>query len=197
MPPDFLSLARERVVVLDGAMGTSIHRYDPTDADWGGKELMNVCDAVALTHPEWIRAIHTGFLEVGCDAVETNTFNGSRHVLAEFGLGDQCLELNKLNARLAREAVGRFNTPAHPRFVIGSVGPGTKQPSIQNPGIAISFDDCYASYRPQMRGLLEGVAVIERDCDAGVLDRRLFRAGDRKSTRLNSSHTVISYAVFC
>ena len=62
MPADFLSLVRERVAVLDGAMGTNIHRYDPTDADWGGKELMNVCDAVALTHPEWVRAIHTSFL---------------------------------------------------------------------------------------------------------------------------------------
>src|SRR5262249_43177146 len=136
--------------------GTSIHRYDPTDADWGGKELMNVCDAVALTRPDWVRAIHASFLEVGCDAVETNTFNGSRHVLAEFGLGDKCLELNKLNVRLARDPAPRFTPPTPPRFVIGSGGPGTKQPSIQTPSIAISFDDCYDSYKPQMRGLLEG-----------------------------------------
>src|SRR5438876_655095 len=75
-----------RVVILDGAMGTSIHRYDPTDADWAGKDKVNCCDYVAVTHPEWVRDVHRGFLRVGCDAVETNTFNGSRLILAEFGL---------------------------------------------------------------------------------------------------------------
>ena len=78
MPADFLGLLDERVLILDGAMGTNIHRYHPTDADWGGAAQVNNCDYVAVTHPEWIYEIHKGFLEVGCDAVETNTFNGSK-----------------------------------------------------------------------------------------------------------------------
>jgi 5-methyltetrahydrofolate--homocysteine methyltransferase len=156
MPDAFLSLADQRVVILDGAMGTNLHRYDPTDADWGGREFVNLCDVVALTHPEWIREIHRSFLAVGCDAVETNTFSGSRHVLAEYGLADKCYDLSVLNSRIAREAVAEFNTANRPRFVIGSVGPGTKQPSITDPGIAIDFDSLYQSYLPHMRGLIDG-----------------------------------------
>ena len=150
-----LSLLDERVLILDGAMGTNIHRYEPSDADWGGKEFMNLCDVVAYTHPEWIRQIHAGFLEAGCDAIETNTFSGSRHVLAEFGIADKCEELNRLNVRLARDVVKQFSTLARPRFVIGSVGPGTKQPSLQDPKIAISFDELYDALVPQMRAFIE------------------------------------------
>jgi 5-methyltetrahydrofolate--homocysteine methyltransferase len=149
-------LLDQRVLILDGAMGTNIHRFDPSDADWGGKEYVNLCDVVALTHPQWIRDIHRAFLRVGCDAVETNTFSGSRHVLAEYGLADKCYELSLLNARLAREAVAEFSTSGRPRFVIGSVGPGTKQPSITDPSIAIDFDALYDSYKPHIRGLIEG-----------------------------------------
>lgn len=89
MPADFLGLLSERVLILDGAMGTSIHRYNPTDADWGGAAQVNNCDYLAVSRPEWIYEIHKGFLEVGCDAIETNTFNGSKIVLGEFGLADR------------------------------------------------------------------------------------------------------------
>src|SRR5437867_9910299 len=122
MPCDspFLQIARDRVLILDGAMGTSLHRYHPTDADWGhgpdGKSLMNLCDVLALRRPEWIREIHRSFLAVGCDAVETNTFNASRLVLAEFGMADRIDELNRLNVRLAREAAAEFTTSHRPRF---------------------------------------------------------------------------------
>jgi 5-methyltetrahydrofolate--homocysteine methyltransferase len=164
MPADFLSLLRERVVIFDGAMGTSIHSKEPTSADWGGEKNLNLSDVISLTRPEWILDIHRSFLAVGCDAVETNTFNGSRHVLAEFGLADKTLELNRLGAQLARQVVKEFSTPAWPRFVIGSIGPGTKQPSLNEPSIAISFDELYDCYKPQMRGLIEGgsdVILIE------------------------------------
>src|SRR4051812_45858263 len=110
MTHPLLDLLTRRVVILDGAMGTSLHRYHPTAADWGGEHLVNLSDAVSLTHPEWIVDIHRGFLAAGCDAVETNTFNGARHVLAEFGMGDRCQELSRLGARLAREAVNEFST---------------------------------------------------------------------------------------
>src|SRR5438105_3392526 len=136
----FLRLARDRVVILDGAMGTSLHRYRPTDQDWGygpnGKSLMNLSDALVYTHPEWIRDIHRGFFAVGCDAVETNTFNanviglGSPDNPQEFGMSGKIDEINRLNIRLAKEAAAEFRTPDRPRFVVGSVGPGTKMPSL-------------------------------------------------------------------
>src|SRR6266568_5708237 len=110
MSAEFLRLLDERVVIFDGAMGTNIHRRDPKPADWGGEHLVNLSDAVTLTRPEWIVDIHREFLAVGCDAVETNTFNGSRHVLAEFGMAEKCRELSRRGAQLARKAVDEFNT---------------------------------------------------------------------------------------
>src|SRR5579883_858700 len=111
----FLRLAEDRVVILDGGMGTSLHRYKPTTADWGyapdGKSLMNLSDALVYTHPEWIREIHAGFFAAGCDAVETNTFNANGIGLGEFGLADKLDEINRLNIRLAREVAAGFSTP--------------------------------------------------------------------------------------
>src|SRR5579871_1946741 len=160
MPPDFLSLLDERVLIFDGAMGTSIHRRQPSAEDWGGEHLVNLSDAVSLSRPEWVLDIHRQFLAVGCDCVETNTFNGSRHVLAEFGMGDRCRELSRLGAQLARKAVGEFSTASQPRLVIGSIGPGTKMPSVLNESIWISFDDLANSYREHIRGLIEGGADV-------------------------------------
>src|SRR6476620_7003059 len=155
----FLNLARERVVVLDGAMGTSLHRYRPTDADWGhapnGKSLMNLSDALVYTRPEWITDIHRRFLAAGCDGVETNTFNASQIVLDDFGMGDRLVEINRLNIRLARKAVAVFSTPERPRFVIGAIGPGTKMPSLTDSAIYADFDKLADAYRPQIRVMIE------------------------------------------
>jgi 5-methyltetrahydrofolate--homocysteine methyltransferase len=164
----FLQIARQRVLILDGAMGTSLLRYKPADADWGcapnGKPLVNLSDALVYTRPEWIREIHRGFLAVGCDAVETNTFNASRIVLDDFGMGERLDEINRLNVRLAKEAAAEFSTPARPRFVVGSIGPGTKMPSILNPSIYADFDTVAASYRPQI------VALVEEGVDALLIE---------------------------
>jgi 5-methyltetrahydrofolate--homocysteine methyltransferase len=170
MPTDspFLQIARERVLILDGAMGTSLHRYKPTTADWGyapnGKDLTNLCDALAYTHPEWIREIHRGFFAVGCDAVETNTFNASGLVLAEFGMEDKLAEINRLNVRLAKEAAAEFSTPDRPRFVVGSIGPGMKAPSVLNESTYADFDTLTAAYRPQL------VTLIEEGVDALLIE---------------------------
>src|SRR5438132_1586838 len=160
----FLDILHDRVLILDGAMGTSIHRYHPKADDWGGDHLTNLSDAVSLTHPEWIQEIHRSFLAAGCDAIETNTFNGSRHVLTEFGLGDRCRELSRLGAQLARQCVDEVRSSDRSRFVIGSIGPGTKMPSILQESIYIHFDDLAASYADHIRGLIEGgvdVLLIE------------------------------------
>src|SRR5262249_34922228 len=152
-------LARERVVILDGAMGTSLHRYKPTDKDWGyapnGKSLMNLSDALAYTRPEWIREIHSGYLAIGCDAIETNTFNASRIVLDDFGMGEKVDEINRLNVRIAKEAAKEFSKPGRPRFVVGSIGPGTKMPSVLNESIYADFDTVADSYRPQIVAMIE------------------------------------------
>ncbi|MGL6097485.1 MAG: homocysteine S-methyltransferase family protein, partial [Fimbriiglobus sp.] len=159
MPTDFLTLADDRVVILDGGMGTSLHKYRPTDKDWGyapnGKSLLNLSDALVYTHPEWIRDIHRGFLAAGCDGIETNTFNATTIVLDEFGMADNLDEINRLNIRIAQEAAAEFATPDHPRFVVGSVGPGTKMPSLTDPAIYCDFDRMAEAYRRQLQIMIE------------------------------------------
>jgi 5-methyltetrahydrofolate--homocysteine methyltransferase len=164
MPPSqldhpFLNLARQRVVILDGAMGTSLHRFHPTDKDWGhapnGKSLLNLSDALVYTRPEWIREVHRGFLAAGCDGIETNTFNASQIVLDDFGMGDKLDEINRLNIQIAREAAAEFSSAGRPRFVIGSIGPGTKMPSLTDPAIYADFDKIADAYRPQIRAMIE------------------------------------------
>ncbi len=161
MPTDspFLKLADDRVLILDGGMGTSLHQYHPTDTDWGyspaGKSLMNLSDTLLYTHPDWIREIHAGYFAAGCDAVETNTFNANAVGLGEFGMTAQMDEINRGNIRLAKEVAAQFATPGRPRFVVGSVGPGTKMPSLTDPAIYIDFDSMAAAYRPQLRVMIE------------------------------------------
>lgn len=155
----FLDLARERVVILDGGMGTSLHKYKPKDEDWGhspaGKSLLNLSDALVYTRPEWIAEIHRGFFAAGCDAVETNTFNASQIVLDDFGMGDKLDEINRLNIRIARKVAAEFATTDRPRFVVGSIGPGTKMPSLTDPAIYADFDTLADAYRAQIRVMIE------------------------------------------
>lgn len=159
MPADFLTLAKERVIILDGGMGTSLHRYKPTENDWGhspnGKSLLNLSDALVYTHPEWIEEIHRGFLAAGCDGIETNTFNATQIVLAEFGMADKLGEINRENIRIARRVANEFTTTDRPRFVIGSVGPGTKMPSLTEPAIYVDFDRLAEAYRRQLQIMIE------------------------------------------
>src|SRR5688572_27624131 len=155
----FLELARRRVVVLDGAMGTSIHTYDlDLQRDWMGQE--NISEVLNLTRPEVIQEIHESFLAVGADAVETNTFGANRIVLAEAGMPERAYEINKLAAEIARRACDTFETPDRPRYVVGAMGPGTKLVSL---GMT-TWDEMLASYTEQVRGLLAGgvdVLLIE------------------------------------
>ena len=193
MPIDFLTLARERVVILDGGMGTSLHKYRPTDADWGyspnGKSLLNLSDSLVYTHPEWIRDIHRGFFEAGCDGIETNTFNATQIVLDEFGMLDRLEEINRLNIRIARDVANEFTTPDRPRFVIGSVGPGTKMPSLTDPSIYADFDKLAEAYRRQLQIMIEERVdailietcfdVLQAKCVAITAIEEMKRAGVR------------------
>lgn len=151
---DFLSLVDQRIVILDGAMGTSIHALNPTMEDYRGLE--NCCEILNVTRPDLIERIHREYFEVGADAVETNTFGGAKLTLNEFGIADQCYEINLRAAEIARRAAEAHSTAARPRFVIGSVGPGTKLITLRQ----TDYDTMLDSYCEQCRGLLDGGADV-------------------------------------
>jgi len=136
-------------------MGTSIQALNLTPEDFGGREGCN--EYLVFTKPSVIEEIHSAFLEVGCDALKTNTFGAGAIVLAEYQLGDRVFEVNAEAVRLARRVADRFSTPAQTRFVVGVMGPGTKLVSLGHVG----FTDLQAVYRDQAKGLLvEGGADV-------------------------------------
>src|SRR3982074_2789141 len=114
---DFLQIVKERVIVYDGAMGTNIQTRNPSLDDYWGKE--NCSEVLVLSRPDIIREIHAAFFNVGCDIVETDTFGGSRIVLAEFDLADRVREINVKAAQLAPEGAQTVSTKGQPRFVGG------------------------------------------------------------------------------
>ena len=137
-------------MIFDGAMGTSIQQWQPTADDFWGKEGCN--EILVLSRPDIIREVHAGFLAVGCDVIETNTFGATRTVLGEYGLQDKVAAINQAAARMARDLASQFSTPDHPRFAAGSIGPTTKLPSLGH----IGFDEMTAAYVEQASALLEG-----------------------------------------
>ncbi|HEX3557940.1 MAG TPA: methionine synthase [Pyrinomonadaceae bacterium] len=153
---NFLETLRERVVVFDGAMGTNLHAQGLTIEDYGGPQFENCNEHLLITRPDAIERVHAGFLEVGCDVVETDSFNGTSIVLAEFGIGDMAYDLNVRAARLARRVAADFSTNDKPRWVAGSMGPGTKLPTLGH----VTFLETRDAYGEQARGLLDGGAHL-------------------------------------
>ncbi|MEK7403206.1 MAG: methionine synthase [Gemmatimonadota bacterium] len=165
----YLDAIRDRVLVYDGAMGTNIQRYHLTPDDFGGKSLEGCNDHLVLTRPDVIQAIHESFLAVGCDVVETCTFQSTPHRLREWGIEEKTHELNVKAAQLGRAACDKFATKDRPRFVAGSIGPTGMLPSSSDPVLSkITFraleDTCYA----QAKALVEGgvdVLLVETSQD--------------------------------
>src|SRR5438067_6123039 len=147
---DFLQTVRQRVVIYDGAMGTSIQKYQPTVDDYWGKE--GCSEILVLSRPDIIKEIHAQYLAAGCDVIETNTFGATSIVLGEYQLESQVGQINKAAVKLAKEVVASFSTAEHPRFLAGSIGPTTKLPSLNH----ISYDAMAASYLEQITALIEG-----------------------------------------
>ncbi|NNF06476.1 MAG: methionine synthase [Candidatus Eisenbacteria bacterium] len=144
---------KERILVFDGAMGTSIQALDLAPEQFGGDELDGCNENLSLVLPEAIRKIHEEFLDAGADIIETNTFGGTPLVLDEYELGHLAREQNRVSAQIAREAAAAKSTPEHPRFVAGSMGPTTKSLSVTG---GATFDEMADSYKEQAIGLLEG-----------------------------------------
>ncbi len=177
---DYLDLLRERVVVFDGAMGTNIQQADLGPDDFGGAELEGCNEVLVRTKPEVIAAVHDSFLAVGVDVVETDTFGAFGPVLAEYGLQDEAYELNLAAARIATEVASDYSTPTRRRYVAGSMGPGTKLPTLGQ----ISFETLANAYELQASALIEGgvdLLLIETVYD--LLQAKAAIVGSRAAMR--------------
>ncbi len=149
----FLSFLKDNVLLLDGAMGTQIQGADlKVEEDYWGQE--NCSEILNLSRPDFIRNVHRKYFAAGADAVETNTFGGSSITLGEFDLSEKTVEINRRACELAHEAIAEFSGDGRERFVIGSIGPGTKLPSLGH----IAYDALEASFALQAKGLIEGKA---------------------------------------
>ncbi|WP_455662159.1 methionine synthase [Pradoshia sp.] len=146
-------LLNERIVILDGAMGTMIQALNLTEEDFGGEEFDGCNEYLSITRPEAIRSIHEQYLLAGADIIETNTFGATPIVLDEYGLGHLAYELNVKSAQLAREAVKKVGTEAGTRYVAGSMGPTTKTLSVTG---GTTFEALVESYETQVKGLIDG-----------------------------------------
>ncbi len=177
----FLKRLQARPLIFDGAMGTNIQRLELSPDDFGGHPGCN--EALVLYKPQAIQQIHASFLEVGVDVVETDTFGANRVVLSEYGLEDKTYEINRTAAVIARETASAFEPQ---RYVAGSVGPGTKLPSLGH----ITYGELKQAYEPQIEGLLDGgvdlliVETVQDPLQAKAALNAVFDTFRRKKQRV-------------
>ncbi|HEX2166971.1 MAG TPA: methionine synthase, partial [Longimicrobiales bacterium] len=183
--PTYLETLAQRVLVFDGAMGTSLQKLELTEADFGGPGLEGCNDYLVITRPDAVEGVHASFLEVGCDVLETDTFRSNRLTLKEYGLDDRVLEINRTAAALARNVADKFSTPDRPRYVAGSIGPSGFLISTSDPVLGnITFDELVDVFGEQARGLVEGgadVLLIETSQD--ILEVKAQIVGIRRVLR--------------
>ncbi|MFD1774529.1 methionine synthase [Paenibacillus rhizophilus] len=151
--PTLAEALEQRILILDGAMGTMIQQVPLTGEDFGGDELDGCNEMLVLTRPEVIRDIHEAYLEAGADLIETNTFGATSVVLAEYDIPQKAREINLVAAAIAREAVNKYDTPDRPRYVVGAMGPTTKTLSVTG---GVTFSELTESYEEQAIALIEG-----------------------------------------
>ena len=172
--PQIQTLLLDRILVLDGAMGSLIQQYHLSDADYRGTrfkdfphELKGNNDLLSITRPDVIKEIHAKYFEAGADIAETNTFSGTSIAMADYHLEDLVYELNFESAKIAREVADEFTAknPNKPRYVAGSIGPTNRtlslSPDVNDPGFrAVTFDELVEAYQEQVRGLVDGGADL-------------------------------------
>lgn len=205
MQNNFEQLLKEKIIVLDGAMGTAIQKLNLGEADYagdylGGHSQKGNNDWLNLTRPDLIQAIHRSYLTAGADLIETNTFNGNRISQADYGLEDRVYAINYAGASLAREAADAFTCQdsARPRFVAGSIGPTNKtaslSPDVENPGFRnIGFDELKLAYEEQIEGLVDGgvdILLIETIFDS-LNARAAIIAADNVLNRKNLQRPIM------
>lgn len=161
---------KERILVLDGAMGTMLQAYKFTEEDFRGDRfkdypipLQGNNDLLSITQPEAIKTIHAKYLEAGADIIETNTFSGTTIAMADYQMEDLVYELNYQSAKIAKEVANRFTEkePNKPRFVAGSIGPTNRtasmSPDVNDPGYrAVTFEELRVAYKQQVEALVDG-----------------------------------------
>lgn len=179
----FLDALEKRVLIYDGAMGTSLQKMHLTAENYGGEKYNGCPDYLNITFPEAPAAVHRSYLEVGVDVVETNTFRSNRLTLGEYGLGDRTIEINKVGAQLARKLADEFSTPEQPRFVAGSIGPSGKLPSADDPTLSdITYDQLVEIFREQAVGLIQGgVDVLLIETSQDILEVKAVIIGIQKA----------------
>lgn len=167
--PDILA---QRIVILDGAMGTMIQRFKLTEAQYRGERFKDFArdvkgnnELLSLTRPDVIGDIHESYLAAGADLIETNTFGATAIAQEDYGMAELAYEMNVESAKLARAACDKYSTPDHPRFVAGALGPTPKtasiSPDVNDPGARnVTFEQLRAAYHEQARGLIEGGADV-------------------------------------
>ncbi|RSD08096.1 methionine synthase [Amycolatopsis eburnea] len=188
----FLDALGSRVLVADGAMGTALQAHDLSLDDFAGLEGCN--EVLNVTRPDVVRSVHRGYLEAGADAVETNTFGANFANFAEYDITERIFELAEAGARLARETADEFATPDRPRFVLGSVGPGTKLPTLGHAPFATLRD----AYQEEVRGLLAGgvdAVIVETTQDilqtkASIIGAKRAMAAEGRRVPVLASITV-------
>ncbi|PTX53757.1 methionine synthase (B12-dependent) [Melghirimyces profundicolus] len=177
---------KEKILILDGAMGTQLQAADLSPEDFGGEAYDGCNENLNLTRPDVIRKIHENYLEAGADVIETNTFGATSVVLAEYGLEDRARKINRAAAACAVEAAARYSTPERPRYVAGALGPTTKTLSVTG---GVTFDGLVEAYREQALGLMDGgvdLLLLETSQDtlnikaAGIGIRKAFEEAGRE-----------------
>lgn len=213
MMTDIRTLLQQRILVIDGAMGTMIQQRRLGEKDFHGdrfadwpKDLKGNNDLLSITRPDVIEDIHRQYLAAGADIIETNTFSSTSIAQADYEMQDLAYELNVAGARCARAAADAFNSkdPSRPRFVAGAIGPLNKtlslSPDVNNPGYrAVSFDEVANSYTEQIRGLVDGgvdILLVETIFDtlnakaAIFAINQFFRNGNKPSLPIMISGTI-------
>lgn len=186
----YLDALAERVLIFDGAMGTSLQQQKLTAEHFGGEQYNGCNDYLVISYPQAVEQVHRSFLEVGVDVLETDTFRSNRLTLAEYGLGERVNEINRAAASLARRLADEYSAD-HPRFVAGSIGPSGRLPSADDPELSnISFDELADVFREQAVGLIQGgVDLLLIETTQDILEAKaaitgLHRAFTETGTRL-------------
>src|SRR6266480_5708076 len=176
----------QRVVVADGAMGTMLQASAATLSDFDGHEGCN--EILNITRPDIVRSVHDGYLEAGVDCITTNTFGANLGNLGEYGLQDRIGELSEAGARIARQAAEAWAAPERPRWVLGSVGPGTKLPTLGHVRFAALRD----SYQSNAAGLLRGGvdAIVVETCQ-DLLQAKAAIIGARRAMAADASDILL------